>query len=107
MKNKTNVLVITTAATDLRHSRHNILSLKQYYGSYYIQVYYYICIVFRRNFETMVFRNVLCVTLALSVAVNAFLPTAYPRFNAGASCRQMSMAERNDLRNVAIIGEIS
>ena len=58
----------------------------------------------------MVFRNVLCVTLALSAAVNAFLPTANRRFNAGASCRQMSMAEkteRNDLRNVAIIGEIS
>ena len=70
--------------------------------------YYNICSDFGRNFETMVFRNVLCVAVALTVGVTAFLPTSFPRFNAGSSCRQMSMAdltERNDLRNVAIIGE--
>jgi hypothetical protein len=54
------------------------------------------------------FNKLLCGAAALSVVVNAFVPTPFTRFASVASCRQMSMAdlsERNDLRNVAIIGK--
>lgn len=54
----------------------------------------------------MLFRFVLTCAAALTV-VNAFAPASFARLNVRTSCRQMSMAdltERNDLRNVAIIG---
>ena len=56
----------------------------------------------------MLFNKLLCGAAALAVVVNAFVPTPFKRFTSIASCRQMSMAdltERNDLRNVAIIGK--
>ena len=59
-----------------------------------------------KDIETMLFRFVLTCAAALTV-VNAFAPASFARLNVRTSCRQMSMAdltERNDLRNVAIIG---